>query len=69
MVHLAWVIQPSRDTERQRLVNVIGRERELRTAGRRAEVHRRPTALDRLDSVCRVRPLGMNRRDPSEKPE
>jgi nucleoside-diphosphate-sugar epimerase len=32
VVHLAWIVQPSRDTERQRVVNVVGTERVLATA-------------------------------------
>jgi nucleoside-diphosphate-sugar epimerase len=32
VVHLAWIIQPSRDTERQRIVNVIGTQRVLEAA-------------------------------------
>jgi UDP-glucose 4-epimerase len=32
VVHLAWIIQPSRDTERQRIVNVVGSERVLAAA-------------------------------------
>ena len=32
VVHLAWIIQPSRDTERQRGVNVVGTQRVLAAA-------------------------------------
>ena len=42
VVHLVWIIQPSRDTERQRVVNIVGTERVLAAAaasGVRAVIH------------------------------
>jgi nucleoside-diphosphate-sugar epimerase len=42
LVHLVWIIQPSRDTERQRIVNIVGLERVLAAAtaaGVRSIVH------------------------------
>jgi nucleoside-diphosphate-sugar epimerase len=42
VVHLVWIIQPSRDPERQRIVNVVGTERVLAAAadaGVKAVIH------------------------------
>jgi UDP-glucose 4-epimerase len=42
VVHLVWIIQPSRDVERQRVVNIVGTQRVLAAAaaaGVRAVVH------------------------------
>ena len=50
VIHLVWIIQPSRDAERQRHVNIRGLERVLaavRTAGVGRFIHRGVVGVDR----------------------